>query len=410
MMPENKPESSAEAVAGEKPQAEHSPSGEEALPNEQPDVAPAPRKKSRLGPWLFLLLVLIGLPTAWYFAPVPLRNQALHWLGYEVPPAQQNAPPEASQAITAPPASTDSGETITENAPGAASPTSEESGSTTATEAAPTSTAEPAQGAVTESEPEATATTIPPSEAPTASPAETQTSSKPAAESDNASSPASGTSVASLSPQQSANLLEQIKQLQTEVAAIQVGQAELRQQLQVRQQMELRNKLRWLSRPGSSLAQQAAMWSDIAALPDLGDAQRTMAETMAKLAQDDLLHVEAWRKRLTNLAEKLPEVQQADVLPKSQNTYLAWLTDAFHLHQAPAELDQQRAELGRQALAMAQSLASENWPQARDWRDLVMALQHQFGDDVNLGLPESLDVPQHIASMRENAAGWLEKL
>lgn len=191
---------------------------------------------------------------------------------------------------------------------------------------------------------------------------------------------------------------------------MQAGQAELRQQLQARQQMELRSKLRWLASPGIGLAQQAAMWSDIAALPGLDDAQRTTAETMAKLAQDDVLHVAAWRKILTNLAAKLPEMQHADVLPKAHNKYVAWLIDAFHLHQAPAESDQQRANLERQTLAMAQSLASENWPQARDWRDLVMALQYQFGDASNLGLPGSLDVTQHIASMRENAAAWLEKL
>lgn len=399
-MAENKQEPAAE----EKPEAEQSVSAEEELPNEEAEAEP--RKKSRLGPWLFLLLILIGLPAAWYFSPAPQRDQVLHWLGYVVPPAQPPAPVQSAQVKSQPTARAESGETTAESTPEPASPPSQQSASMTATETAPAPNAESAPNSTPQPAAQTATTSSSPSKESTTIAAGEQTASKPAVKPVNAS----GNSTGSISPKQAKALLEQIKQLQAEVAVVQAGQAELHRQMEERQQMELRNRLRWLSRPGISLAQQAAMWSDIAALPELNNAQRSTAEAMAKLAQDDLLHVAAWRRILTNLAESLPKTQQSDVLPKSQNKYLAWLIDAFHLHHAPAESDQQRAYLARQTLAMAQSLANGDWPTARAWRDLLMALQHQFGDNAKLGLPESIDVQQHLASMRENAATWLEKL
>ncbi|MDQ6986563.1 MAG: hypothetical protein Q9M25_02020, partial [Mariprofundaceae bacterium] len=36
----------------------------------------APKRKRRLGPWLFLLLIFFGLPLAWFFSPPQIQRQA----------------------------------------------------------------------------------------------------------------------------------------------------------------------------------------------------------------------------------------------------------------------------------------------------------------------------------------------
>ncbi len=422
-MAENKPEGAAEMGIEDKPEAGEPapvageiPSGEGAESTEAADV---PRKKSHWGARLFLLLILIGLPVAWFYSPAPLREQAVHWLSHIVHSVQRQIHPKSAEETAAPSDASPSGESVADNT---AKPTS----TTAPADGAPTTSGSPASESGLASvsgtpsappaavKPKTETAAAPATQAPVTNPSETASASRPAAEQAASSTPVSGTSAVSMPSKQVANLVEQIQQLQEEVTAIQAGQVELRQQLQARQRMELRNRLRWLSRPDAGLAQQAAIWGDIATLPDIDETRRGTAEAMARLAQDDVMHIAAWRRILMNLAEKLPEklpeTRQADVLPKSQNKYLAWLLDAFHLHHAPSESEQQRADLARQAMAMAQALGSGEWPSARGWRDLLAALHKQFRDDTTLGLPESLDVQQHLASMRKHAATWLEEL
>jgi len=372
-MPDIKPEPTVETASDELPDTQ------DTLPDaETNSSAAAPRKKTRLGPWLFLLLIFIALPAAWLLSPPQIRQQAQQLIMGLLPQAQHASEVEPTPAVAPPSAQT----TDTSPETNAPEPMQAEAPST------PQDTT-PAPASDTVAEEPADVATVP-SEATNA-----------------ASAPA----VAAPSPEQTKALLDEMHRLQDELAAVQTGQRELQQQLQARQKLELRMRLRWLSRSGTSLEQYAALWNEVAVLPDIDETQRSLAEQMAGMAQDDLMHIEAWRKSLLHLAAQLPEKQQADILPKTENRYFAWLLDAFHLRPAAGEADRKRTDLQRQVLNMAQALDNEVWPEPRDWRHLLGALHDQFGDDTDLGLPESLqDVQQHMADMRDKATGWLGSL
>jgi len=343
--------------------------------------AAAPRKKSRLGPWLFLLLIFIGLPAAWLFSPTDTRQQMLGLLQNFTPQIQ---PPVAPAHVPDPVAE------IPQTAP---------STETAAIVPLPEPAPKPAPGATEGS--------------PAASVEDTASDISSAISSETNSMQAVTVAVppASLDAEQAASLLAAMQQLQGALAAMRTEVAGLQQQFQTRNRQELRSRLRWLARADTRLQQRAVLWSDIASLPNLSAAQLAMTEEMVKLARDDLQHLGAWRKTLTHLAESLTGVPQADILPKSENRYLAWLIDAFHLRPAPAERDIKRADLQRQILAMEHALSTGNWPQASAWRHLLGALRDRFGEDAVLDLPESVqDVQQHIAIMRDHAADWLENL
>ncbi|MDQ6966687.1 MAG: hypothetical protein Q9M23_07180, partial [Mariprofundaceae bacterium] len=53
---------------------------DDSLPPEQESKPSTPRKKRSIGPWLFLLLIFIGLPAAWLLSPTAVRQQAISLL------------------------------------------------------------------------------------------------------------------------------------------------------------------------------------------------------------------------------------------------------------------------------------------------------------------------------------------
>ncbi|MDX8391646.1 MAG: hypothetical protein R8K53_03650 [Mariprofundaceae bacterium] len=326
----------------------------------------AAKKKIRVGPWLFLMFIFIGLPAAWMLTPSDSRQQALDALQRFISPPQHSTSLEPTVSVDEHSLQTNESTTV---------------------------------GSVAAEEKEASAPSP-----------EADSSLLPAVLTDAPSGDTQSASPERLGTQNDA-LINEMQQLRSDLAAMQQVQSALQSQLQARQRLELRAWLRWVMQKETHLQQRVTLWNDIATLPILNDDERKTAADLAVLASADLTQKRNWQSTLTHLAEQLPLTRQTDILPKPENDRFAWLADAFHLRPAQGQAQKQRAVLHQKIVAMEHALAMEHWPQDRDWRRLLGTLRDQFGDDTDLGLPENLlDIQQHIETQRGTAADWLERL
>jgi len=327
--------------------------------------AASPHKKKRFGPWLFLLLIFIGMPLAWFFSPPEMQQQADDVLTQFM--AQVTPQHTAKQASTTLPAN----EPMTDMMQQSETPTT----AALETEAVSASgeTAEPA------------ASNPPPSQIENT--VETDIS---AAE----------------------NMRQGIERLQYELTAVQIENSSLHAQIQARQKQTLGFLLRLLAQPQTRLAQHAELWNDIASLP-IDEEGKTIAESMAKRADDNLNLIKTWQQSLLRLADNIPDAAQTDILPKPENKYITWLIGTFHLRPAANEPALMQASLKHRLLDMEHAFSLGAWPEQKEWRALMAALHDQFGADADLGLPEAeLLVPalREINMLHTTADKWLEAL
>jgi len=311
----------------------------------------APRKKRRLGPWLFLLLIFVGLPAVWLLAPAEFRQQAVELLNAGKVQLQTK---QAAQPISPP---------IIDSQPQIAEVDA------------------PANASDVESEPlvDMVAPTPLESEAPVANAAE--------------------------------SMQKEIDRLHTELSGMQAERAQLRRELKTSQTVELRVWLSLLASPDTRLSQRAGIWGELASLASLHASEQSKAREMSSLLEDARTQLASVGKSLRHLAKSIPDAQQADIIPKPENPYLAWLTGTFHLRPAPGKTEQKTSGLREQLLDMEHALSLEDWPEPSKWRQLLSALGEQFGDDAELDLPESLrDIIGDIDTTRAEAAVWMEAL
>ena len=330
----------------------------------------APRKKRRLGPWLFLLLIFVGLPAVWLLAPAEVRQQTMDMFNAgkdalqakqvtpSTSPAMMDAQPQTNETDTASAQANDTtSNTEDSNADAAATSPVVESG-------APVDMAEP-----NSVEP------IP-------------------QEADN-----------------SASLQEEINRLQSELNTLQTEHEQLIQQLKSGKTDGLRVRLSLLASPDTRLTQRADIWGELASLSSLHESEQSKAREMSTLLEGNRTQLASVGKALRHLAESIPAEQQLDILPKPENPYLAWLIGAFHLRPAPGKTEQKTSGLRVQLLDMEHALSLDDWPEPHKWRQLLSALSEQFGDDAELGLPESLrDITGDIDTTRAAATAWMEAL
>jgi len=344
-----------DTAAGE--QTEKKKSGEE-------NTVSSPQKK-RFGPWLFLLLIFIGLPLAWFFSPSEMRQQAHDVLAQFIP---QTTPVQHVEQQK---------------------PTIDSTAQTT----------EPPVDMVQQ---------------PTATTTETVAV-------ENAVIPDQHASAIQLSNEHSLtetdaseieNMREGLKRLQRGLAEAQSDNNYLREQMQARQKQTSGILLHLLAQPQTRLAQHAELWNAIASLP-IDEERKSVALAMRDLANDNLILIKTWRQALTGLAGRIPAAVQTDILPKPENQYFAWLVGTFHLRPASSESALMQTTLKQQLLDMEHDLSLGIWPNQKKWRALIAALHDQFGADADLGLPDAeLLSPalQEINLLHQTAAKWLEML
>ena len=323
------------------------------------------RKKRRVGPWIFLLLVFVGLPAAWLFSPPEVRQQAVELLNAGKAQLQTI---QVTQA-TSPPMLDQQAQTAEANiAPAEVMSGVEDSAI----------------------EPQANTSDVA-SETPVDMVATTPVESvSPAA--DNTTS-----------------LQEEIHRLQGELSSVQAEREQLTQQLKTSQVVEQRVWLSLLASPDTRLAQRAGMWDSLASLASLDESEQGKAREMAALLQQVRVQVTTLRVSLKQLAESIPEEIQADIIPKPENPYLAWLLSAFHLRPAPSSNTVQESDLRRQLLDTEHALSIEDWPEERAWHQLLKAVRDKLSD--NLDLSKSMDdIRGGIDVSRKAASDWMEAL
>ncbi len=373
----------AEAMSDtEQPVQDSQPDNQTDSPAEStPDAS---RKKKRLGTWLFLLLIFVGLPAAWLLSPPDIRQQArdaLNQITSRTYLIQHNINRSSSADSMMPRAE-----------PVASAPEQADEITSEGIQAEPDVTATPSDASVLR---------------------EKSTTS---------TSPANITASSTLQARQAEadairdvsdldNMRKQIKQLQNRLDTTLAERDALHTQLLVSQQRELSSRLQWISRPETRLAQRAELWREIALLPELSAKDRDRAKQMIKLADDNRAKIEVWRKTLSRLAKSIPDAQQQDILPKPENQFLAWLIGTFHLRPAPGKSDLMQASLRHQLMHMEHAFSREDWPTQAEWKTLIADLHEQFGADTDLGLPESLlPTLRETEILRETANSWLEAL
>jgi len=338
---------------------------EDSLPPEQENKPSTPRKKRSIGPWLFLLLIFIGLPAAWLLSPTAVRQQAMELLEQiteQTQVAREVQPVEPGTAVNS---AIEQTQPVSEPVETAAEP------------AIPATTA---VETVTENAMLA--------EIPAAQPASTTT-------------PAENPTTA---------LQDEIARLQAELNGMRSKQAQLAQKLKAPETIELRVWLGLLASPDIRLAQRSFMWNYLASRPALHATERERAQAMSERLKRAEIKLGDLLNSLQRLAADIPEAAQSDIIPKPENPYFAWLVGTFHLRHAPSHTEQQQTGLRRQLLDMAHALSLEDWPEPRAWRQLADAINDQFGDAA-AELPGILeDIRMDIEASRKQASDWKETL
>jgi len=344
----------------------------DSVENAEPEVEAAPRKKKHFGRWLFLLFIFIGLPAAWFSMPTEMRQQTQDVLVKFMPQSQTGSHPVQSPAESV----------------------------STHEIAAPASKPEPASQVPAEitdadSNPDAHSNDTVAIE----DTAPTKPESTAIENASNAAIPATE------------NMQAILNRFKSELTNAQLEARTLRATMQAERKQTLSALLRVLAKPQTKLAQQAEIWTAIASLPGLADEQKDSATSMAELADKNLKLMQQWQNALLRLANQISDTKQADIIPKSENPYFAWLFGTFHLRPVASQSDAQAAQLRGRLLDMARAISLEDWPEQSEWRTLIGDARQQFGDDVDLPDPEVLPhALLEIALPHKAAAKWLEDL
>lgn len=354
--------------------------------NEETENKPsaAPRKKRRAGPWLFLILIFIGLPAAWLLSPPELRQQVYDGLesiqeGKPIPVPSQAHLPESPTA-NQPTGPAQQGET-----PGNTAPQPVTQADTPAE-----------QGAMTETGND--------------TPAPGESTEQPAAET------TSPVHVDQGVPQDNtAALQDEIDRLQAELNSLRSEQETLTQRLNAPPIIEPRVWLGLLASPDTRLSQRIDMWTYLASRPALNGDRRKQAKDMASLLKKDLQQVITLRQRLENMAAAIPAAEPRDLIPSPESPYFAWLSNTFHLRHAPGPAEQKQGAMRKRLLDMAHALEIGDWPQGQAWRDLLDAARELPGNRIADGsaadLSDALEgISRDVDTSRKQAREWMEAL
>lgn len=204
------------------------------------------------------------------------------------------------------------------------------------------------------------------------------------------------------------DLSEQLQRQREQTEALARSLAEV-------ERMNLDVRLRWILDPASRLAQMRLAWEEISLLPGLKEDEREQARKLTGEAAEALEQIRAWRAELAQWAEALTTPVHADILPRPEHPWLAWIVGQFHLRPAPGKEERELARLKTALLDVERDLAIERFPDARRWRrlraELLLRLEAMAREgriaEARLGLPDDFEeMKARIRAIREAAAAW----
>ncbi|ATX78690.1 hypothetical protein Ga0123461_0238 [Mariprofundus aestuarium] len=212
-------------------------------------------------------------------------------------------------------------------------------------------------------------------------------------------------------------LLSTIDQLRSELQSMEASQKSLRSGLLEQQRMNLQVRLRWITDPASRAAQIQLAWEEISLLPGLSDAERQKAEAMHALARSNVQKLHQWQASLNKWADALSTPVHADVMPKPEHPWLAWIVGQFHLRQAPSEEARRLSSLRERLLHVSRALMLENWPTDGEWQrlhaELLLHAQEMKADSsesaIDLELPDDFSaIQEDMKTLRDSARLWTQ--
>ena len=210
-------------------------------------------------------------------------------------------------------------------------------------------------------------------------------------------------------------LLSTIEQLRSELQNMEASQKSLRNGLLEQQQMNLQVRLRWITDPASRAAQIQLAWEEISLLPGLSDAERQKAEAMHALARSNVQKLHQWQASLNKWADALSTPVHADVIPKPEHPWLAWIVGQFHLRQAPSEEARRLSSLRERLRHVSRALTLENWPTDGEWQslhaELLLQAKGMQADSaesaIDLELPDNFSaIQEDMKTLRDSARLW----
>jgi len=221
-------------------------------------------------------------------------------------------------------------------------------------------------------------------------------------------------------------LQDNIQGLQSELQTLREQQQDVAHSQSMLESMQLHSRLSWIMKHNSHLPQIKLAWQEISLLPSLTTEQRSLAESMLKLAEQRQNDVRQWQQEIDHLITHLKPNEYDNIIPTAiatdaSNPWLQWLVQQFSLKRSQSSQEMALLTLKNTLLHIKQGMNLEQWPAGTEWTTLRAQLQlrlvAQFNerktDDkqaATLQLPENFNAIQvDIKQLRQAAKTWLEE-
>lgn len=226
-------------------------------------------------------------------------------------------------------------------------------------------------------------------------------------------------------------LQESMQGLQSELQTLREQQQNAAHSQSMLESMQLHSRLTWIMKHNSHLPQIKLAWQEISLLPSLTTEQRSLAESMLKLAEQRQNDVHQWQQELGHLIisfkpSEYDNIIAATITTDESNPWLQWLIKQFSLKRSQSSEEVALFKLKNTLLNIKQNMGLEQWPAGTAWTELRAQLQLHLVElfNVNQGkndqsaneqaktlqLPENFDAIQaDIKKLRQTAQTWLEE-
>jgi len=226
-------------------------------------------------------------------------------------------------------------------------------------------------------------------------------------------------------------LQENILGLQGELQTLREQQQSAAQSQSMLESMQLHSRLTWIMKHNSHLPQMTLAWQEISLLPSLTTAQRSLAESMLKLAEQRQNDVHQWQQEINHIIMSLKPSEYNNIISRAipdddAKPWLQWLIKQFSLKRSQSSQEIALRTLKNTLLNIKQGMALEQWPAGAAWTKLRAQLQLRLLKQSNtnqatnnqgkhkqtqtLQLPESFAAIQaDVQTLRQAAQSWLEE-
>ncbi len=226
-------------------------------------------------------------------------------------------------------------------------------------------------------------------------------------------------------------LQESMQGLQSELQTLREQQQDAAHSQSMLESMQLHSRLTWIMKHNSHLPQIKLAWQEISLLPSLTTEQRTLAESMLKLAERRQNDVHQWQQEIEHLIisfkpSEYDNIISTTITADDSNPWLQWLIKQFSLKRSQSSQEIALRTLKNTLLSIKQGMDLEQWPAGTTWTALRAQLQLRLVEQFNanqgdpgqgesgqaktLQLPESFDAIQaDVKTLRQAAQSWLKE-